>query len=127
LGVAVVRRRRVAFVLSSALGGLAGALAALSFSVLTPDDVSFSLIVDVLTIIVIGGTAAWYGPVIGAFVVVWLPEVLGFLGTARPLVQGALVVLLIVLAPEGAVGLVHAVRRWRRPRTPDPLPTEVAR
>lgn len=127
LGVDVVRRRRVAFVLSSGLGGLAGALSALSFSVLTPDEVSFSLIVDVLTVIVLGGTAAWYGPVIGAFVVVWLPEVLDFLGTARPLVQGALVVLVIVLAPEGAVGLVQAVRRRLRRSPPVADRTEAAR
>ncbi|WP_433503155.1 branched-chain amino acid ABC transporter permease [Pseudonocardia halophobica] len=125
LGVDVVRRRRVAFVLSSALGGLAGSLSALSFSVLTPDEVSFSVIVDVLTVVVLGGTAAWYGPVIGAFVVAWLPEVLGFLGTARPLVQGALVVLVIVLAPEGAVGLVQAVGRRMRRRDVAARPEEV--
>ncbi|WP_181781633.1 branched-chain amino acid ABC transporter permease, partial [Pseudonocardia pini] len=120
LGVAVVRRRRVMFTVSCALGGLAGALSALTFSVLTPDEVSFGLIVDVLTIIVVGGTAAWYGPVIGAFVVVWLPELLGFLGEFRPIVQAALVVVIVVCAPDGAVGLVRSIRARLTPSTEPP-------
>lgn len=107
VGIAVVRQRTLAFVLSSALGGLAGALSALLFNVFTPAEISFSLIVDVLTMIVIGGTAAWYGSVIGAFVVVWLPEILGFLGEYRPAVQAAVVVVLIIYAPGGAVGLIR--------------------
>ncbi|WP_214103372.1 branched-chain amino acid ABC transporter permease [Acrocarpospora catenulata] len=118
VGIDVVRARRVAFVLSAALGGLAGSLSALQFSVLTPDEISFALIVDVLTIVVIGGTAAWYGPLIGAVALAWLPELLRWTGDLRPIVQAAIVVVLVVCAPDGAAGLIRAVaarlRRLRR-------------
>lgn len=123
LGIPVVRNRRAALVLSAALGGLAGALSALLFSVFTPDQISFELIVDALTMIVIGGTAAWYGPVVGAAVVASLPEVFAFAGDYRPALQAAIVVVLVIYAPDGAVGLVRAVtervRRARHPVAPD--------
>lgn len=111
LGVPVVRLRRAALVLSAALGGLAGAFSALLFSVFTPEQISFELVVDVLTMVVVGGTAAWWGPVIGAVVVASLPELLAVAGTWRPVVQAALVVVLVIYAPDGVVGLVRAVRR----------------
>jgi branched-chain amino acid transport system permease protein len=109
-GIAVVRQRVLAFTLSCIIGALAGAMQALLFNIFTPDNVSFALIVDALTIVVIGGTAAWYGPVIGAAVVVWLPEVLRFAGDWRLMAQGIVVVLIVVYAPEGAVGLIRRVR-----------------
>lgn len=122
LGVSVVNARRAAFAVSSALGGLAGAFAAMLFGIFTPSDVSFALIVNVLTMVVIGGTAAWYGPVIGAAFVAWLPELLSFTGTERPIIQAALVVVVVVVAPQGGVGVVRSVtaglRRLTRPRTP---------
>lgn len=110
MGVAVVRQRVVAFVFSSMLGGLAGGMHALLFNIVTPDLAGFKLIVDGLTMIVIGGTAAWYGPVIGAAVVVWLPEVLAFAGDWRLLAQGVIVVLIVIYAPEGSVGLIRRLR-----------------
>lgn len=121
VGIAVVRQRIVAFVLSSVFGGLAGALSALLFNVFTPDEISFGLIVNALMIIVIGGTSAWYGPLVGAFVVVWLPELLGWTGDLREIVQAAVIIALIIYAPDGFVGLVRRLRRLvgrRRARRP---------
>lgn len=110
-GINVLRWRIGAFVLSCALGALSGSMNALLFNTLSPDQAGFGLIVDALTVIVIGGTAAWYGPLLGAFAVVWLPEVLRFTGDWRSVVQGAIVVVMVVYAPEGAVGLIRRVRR----------------
>jgi branched-chain amino acid transport system permease protein len=60
--------------------------------------------------VVIGGTAAWYGAPIGAIVLVWLPELLRFSGEARSIVQGLIVLIIIVYAPNGAVGLIRRIR-----------------
>lgn len=129
-GIRVVTKRRLAFTLSSALGGLAGACAALLFRIFTPDDVSFELIVDALTILVVGGSAAWYGPVIGAALVAWLPFLLGFAEGYRAAIQALVVVLVMIFAPGGAVGLIEAVRkrirRARRPGDGDPAPVPAA-
>jgi branched-chain amino acid transport system permease protein len=133
-GINVLRWRVGAFVLSCALGALSGSMNALLFNTLSPDQAGFHLIVDALTVIVIGGTAAWYGPLLGATAVVWLPEVLRFTGEWRSVVQGAIVVVMVVYAPEGAVGLIRRIRRLavglrdRKVADPAPLaPTTEAR
>jgi branched-chain amino acid transport system permease protein len=118
LGIPVLRRRIVAFVLSCMLGSLAGALYALMFNIMTPDQISFAFIVDALTMIVIGGTAAWYGPLIGATIVIWLPELLRFTGDWRTLVQGVVVVVIVVYFPGGASSLVQLTARFLARRRP---------
>jgi branched-chain amino acid transport system permease protein len=124
MGIHVARVRRATFTLSAALGGIAGSFSAMLYGIFTPQDVSFHLIVDVLTMIVIGGTAAWYGPVIGAAFVAWLPEILSFAGTDRAILQAALVVVVVVLAPQGGVGLIQSGMRrlGRRRADPDSSP-----
>lgn len=129
-GIDVLRWRVIAFVIASMLGALSGAVNALLFNTLSPDQAGFDLIVDALTIMVIGGTAAWYGPLFGAAAVVWLPEVLRFSGDWRTVIQGAIVVLLVVYAPEGAVGVIRRIRRFidglRSRRTDTTAPPGVA-
>jgi branched-chain amino acid transport system permease protein len=112
LGVDIVRQRVVAFVLSAVLGALAGALNALMFNTLAPSQVGFELIVAGLTVIVIGGTSSWLGPVIGAFIVTWLPDWLAFAGEWRIPVQGAIVIIMVLYASDGIVGLLQRARRW---------------
>jgi len=111
LGVDVRRQRVAAFALSGALGALAGAANALLFNALSPDQFGFTLIVDVLMALVIGGMTSWAGPLLGAVIVTWLPTWLSFLGNARPMVQGAIVVLMVVYLPDGLVGIVRAAAR----------------
>ena len=109
-GIDVVRHRIAIFVLSGAFGALSGAMNALLFNTLSPDQGGFPLILDAMTMVVLGGAAAWWGPVIGAFVVIWLPEILAFTGDWRAVVQGALVVLVVVYVPGGIVAVVRRVR-----------------
>lgn len=127
VGLNVVRWRVAVFVLSCALGGLSGALYPLLFTAVSPEQVGFGLVVDVLTMIVIGGTAAWWGAPVGAFVVIWLlPEMLSFSGSLQDVVQGLIVVIMAVYVPEGVVGLVHQMRRALAVRWGSPQPTAFA-
>lgn len=118
LGIDVVRRRHGTFTLSGVLGGLAGALNALTFSTLAPAQVGFGLIVTALTIIVIGGISSWVGPLVGAFIVTWLPDWLAFAGEWRPVIEGAIIVLMVVWVSDGLVGLVTRARRSIAGRLP---------
>ncbi|MER2534121.1 MAG: branched-chain amino acid ABC transporter permease [Rhizobiaceae bacterium] len=123
MGIDVAFWRGVTFTLSAALGGLAGSANALQIGLVTPDAAGFEVIVDVLTILVVGGTGAWYGPILGTFVVVWLPELLSFSGEWRTIVQGLIVIAIVVYAPNGAVGLIGRIRLPRIGRTSaDPQP-----
>jgi len=117
-GVDTVRLRLVTFMFSAFLGAVSGAMYALTFSTIGPDDSGFSLIVLGLTIVIIGGSSSWAGAVIGAFVVTLLPQFLGFLSEWRDLVYGLIVIVMMVFAPGGILGLVSRLRR-RMGRRPD--------
>ncbi len=123
VGVDVVRERDRIFVLSAALAALSGAVSALMFNTLSPEQAGFGLITSVLMMVVIGGAASWWGALVGAFIVTWLPDVLRFAGDYRSVVQAALVVVIVVYAPEGIVGLVRKLRgRLTGRRIPVPTP-----
>jgi branched-chain amino acid transport system permease protein len=127
IGIDVRRRRVVIFVVSSVLGTLSGALYAMMFNTITPDQAGFGLITNVLMMVVLGGTGAWWGAVVGAFIVTWLPEILRFAEDYRSIIQGAIVVLVVVYAPEGVVGLVRRIIRLARRARRVPLkPTPAA-
>lgn len=129
LGVSLVRHRNIVLVLSSALGAVAGSLFALTFSVVIPDQVGFDLVVNILTILVVGGSRRWIGVIIGSFLVAWLPEWLAFLGSWRPVVQGLIIVAFAVLAPRGVVGiagaLIGSARVRRSARETTEVPSDV--
>jgi branched-chain amino acid transport system permease protein len=110
LGVDAKRERMYIFVLSSLLGCLSGCVSAMMFNTLAPEQVGFALIASVLMMVVIGGTSAWWGALIGAFVVTWLPEIFRFADEWRLVLQGVLVIAVVVWAPEGIVGVVRRLR-----------------
>lgn len=127
MGINVVRMRRIAFVVSGAVGGLAGGLNVTVRSVVTPDDIGFPLIVLALTMIVIGGARSWLGAVLGAIIFTWLPSVLSLIGSWQQVVYGVLVALAAIWVPGGLVGLSTTLfrtveARRRRPETGDTLP-----
>lgn len=116
VGINVLALRRNAIVLSGVMGGLSGAISPLIFGVLGPSDGGFSLVVLGLTIVVIGGSGSWLGPVLGALVVTLLPELLRFVEQWRDLVYGAIVVVMVIFAPRGLIGFLPWLRGRFRSR-----------
>jgi branched-chain amino acid transport system permease protein len=117
--------RRFAFVLSCVLGSFAGAYHALLFGVVEPTDAGFSLIVLALTMVIIGGFGSWFGALLGAFLLTWLPLRLTSLGSWWPVIYGALMMLIATWMPGGIIGVAsNLIRRGRGgPRLRSPLPT----
>ncbi len=76
IGIQVRRYRLVAFVVSGALGGVAGSLNTLVRSTVAPLDIGFGLIVLALTMIIVGGSLSWKGALLGAVIFTWLPDLL---------------------------------------------------
>jgi branched-chain amino acid transport system permease protein len=113
LGVATFRYKLMAIVLSAVLGGMGGSLYALQIGFVTVESV-FNLTIAVFVIVmsVLGGRTTWLGPVLGAVVIVLLQERLTTSGLDdwRLIVLGAILVVLVVIAPDG----LHA-RLRRRP------------
>jgi branched-chain amino acid transport system permease protein len=106
------RYRLAAFVVSGALGGLAGAMNVLVRTTVGPLDIGFGLIVLALTMIIVGGAMSWKGAVIGAIIFTWLPNFLTFLGQWQTLVYGILVALAAIFLPRGIHGVFVDLIRW---------------
>jgi len=116
VGIHVRRYRLVAFVVSGALGGLAGAMNVMVRTTIGPLDIGFSLIVLALTMIIVGGARSWKGAVIGAIIFTWLPDLLTVVGKWQELIYGIVVSLAAVFLPRGIHGLSVDFIRWYQRR-----------
>ncbi|MCU1690948.1 MAG: hypothetical protein JWM64_39 [Frankiales bacterium] len=116
-GVDPQRVGRMAFVLSAAIGSLAGSLHALTFNAISPSDVGFHSLILALAMVIIGGAGSWRGAALGAVLIVWVPLELRFLGDQWPLVYGLAMVVVATYAPGGLISaLGQASRGLRRVR-----------
>lgn len=120
MGINVRRYRLAAFVVSGALGGLAGAMNVLVRSTVGPLDIGFGLIVLALTMIIVGGSRSWKGALIGAVIFTWLPDLLTVIGEWQELVYGVIVAVAAIFLPRGIYGVLQdgwrAAQRMRRDR-----------
>lgn len=128
LGLDVGRLRLGAFALSALFGGAAGALAVHTQRVVSPEVLEFSVMVTILTIAVVGGRGRVAGAVLGAVLLLHLPEWLRGLERSYLLVYGAALLATVVLAPHGLTGLLERwlPRRARRLPASRPLPAPAA-
>ena len=112
-GISLLRIKLFAFAVSAALAGLAGAFYAVQKTVLTPEDFSADFSIFFLLIIVVGGLGRLWGPVIGTLIFFLLPELLGPLQSWRLLIYGVILLVLMVFAPHGLMGMAYW-QRWRQ-------------
>jgi len=115
LGLRVDQRRLFAFVLSAAYAGAAGALAVHTQRVVSPEVLGFAVMVSFLTMAVVGGRGRASGAILGAILLVHLPEWLRDLEQSYRLGYGVLLLAAIVAAPDGLVGRIEALLRCIRP------------
>ena len=115
MGVDVVRFKVMAFVLGSALAGLAGGFYAHFLTFIMPQNFGFGQSIVILCMVVFGGIGTRWGPLLGAVILGILPEVSRPIMEYRTLVYGVLLVLMMRFQPNGLVGpgsiLVNLLRR----------------
>jgi branched-chain amino acid transport system ATP-binding protein len=97
--------RATAFAISAIAAGFAGGLFASVTNFISPESFPFFQSILFLLVVMIGGADRLLGPLVGALVVVLLPEILSFLAQYRLLFVGLLLLLVLRLAPGGFVGL----------------------
>jgi len=115
-GVPTLRLKLMACVISGALMCAAGAPGAMYLQYADPSSAfNLNYSVSTLAMSLIGGTAHWAGPVIGAIVLGTTQQLLTVTisSEVNVLVLGVMLVLFVVAAPEGIIGLVRKVRRKR--------------
>src|SRR5215813_10369130 len=98
--------KTLAFALSAAFTGVAGGLFAALFAFVAPDSFPFSQSILFLLAVIVGGAGWTLAPVVGAAVIVVLPELIASLAEYRLLAFGALLLVVLWLAPEGVIGLL---------------------
>lgn len=104
-----------AFSLSAALAGAAGwAFSLLGF--ISPGQFSWSVAVNILAMVVLGGIGTTLGPIIGAAFISIFPAYVQMNGITQEMVFGAIFVIVIVAFPSGAMGVVALVASRLRPR-----------
>ena len=106
IGLRPVALKTVAFALSAALTGVAGAVLSPLMTFISPSSFPFSQSLLFLLAVVIGGAGSVLGPVLGSLAVGLLPELLSGLAEYRLLIFGALMIVVLWLAPEGIIGLI---------------------
>jgi branched-chain amino acid transport system permease protein len=115
LGYDVDRYKLLAFVLSTALAGLAGALKTLVLGFATLSDVHWSLSGEVVLMTLLGGLGTFAGPVVGAFTIIGLQNTLADrVGSWVTVIIGATFVVCVVAFRRGIVGELQAWQQRRR-------------
>jgi branched-chain amino acid transport system permease protein len=122
MGIHTTLYKLAMLVVGAALAGLAGALEAHFSFMVAPNGFAFGRVVDMLVYAVVGGTVAYYGPVVGAAFLTVLPEVLREVapllgiepGPLRALVNGIVLLVVILFLPNGMVSLPARLRERRR-------------
>ncbi|MGA6100085.1 ATP-binding cassette domain-containing protein [Stutzerimonas marianensis] len=113
LGFNPVQTKTLAFALSAALTGFAGALVAPLMMFINPASFPFSQSILFVLAVIVGGAGTLFGPLLGALLIVLLPEMLADFAEYRLLMFSALLLAVLWVAPRGVLGSL--ARLWLRP------------
>ena len=117
LGYDVDRYKLLAFVLSTAIAGLAGSVKTLVLGFATLSDVHWSMSGEVVLMTLLGGMGTFAGPVIGAFTIIGLQNFLADrVGSWVTVIIGAIFVFCVLAFRKGLVGELLAWQQRRRVR-----------
>lgn len=122
IGLDAARLRLVAFLLSAAYAGLAGSLYVHALRVVSPDALGFPVVVTCLTIVVVGSRLRPVGALLGAVLIVQLPEWFRGLRDYYLLAYGCILLGVVVLAPAGLLGTLEAWAARLLPAAAPPAP-----
>lgn len=118
LGVDTRRFTLLAFAIGSVYGGLAGALITPLVQFIEPGSFGLGHSLRILLMVVVGGAGYFFGPFIGAAVVILLPEMLRFTEGYYLIIYAALVIVMLAFMPSGLIGIGGRLREkfWPQPR-----------
>jgi ABC-type branched-subunit amino acid transport system ATPase component/ABC-type branched-subunit amino acid transport system permease subunit len=118
VGLNPVLIKTTAFAVSALCAGAAGALFAPLSGMITPHTFGFGQSILFVLVLMLGGTGRAMGPIAGAMVVGLLPELLSSLEEYRLLFFGALLLVVLWVAPTGIVGFWQNLQQRWRPKAP---------
>ena len=114
VGIDTARHANLAFSIGGAMAAVAGALYAHTIGFVSPEILNFSVMINILLMVIGGGLGTVIGPVIGAILFTQLPEFLRFSDDWRLVIYGLVLVLLIRFLPRGLWGTVESLTATAR-------------
>jgi len=103
MGINLVKTKLLAFGIGAAFSGLAGAIFATKLGSIFPHSFSLLISINVLSLIIVGGLGSIPGTIVGAIILVGLPEILREFAEFRLLMYGLLLIAMMLNRPEGFV------------------------
>ena len=104
MGVDTTYYKVAAFVISAFFAGLAGGLIATYDGNLAPESFRFMRSIEIVVMVVLGGSGSITGTILAAIVLTWLPEQLRFSSEWRMVIYSLILILMMLLRPEGLLG-----------------------
>ena len=117
VGVPVFKAKLLAFVFSGITAGVSGAVFASLQSYITPDTFVFELSMFFFVCIIIGGRGSIIGPFLGTVVLTALPELVSPLAKLGNFFYGLLLLVVVLVVPEGIGRMFEIISERLRPRT----------
>lgn len=114
LGINVFRYKLAAFAAGNFFAALAGSLYAYYLGSIEPGFLSIDQSLGIVAMVLLGGRGSVFAPVIGAMVLTALPHLIHFSAEVRSMVYGAILILTILLMPNGIYGTIAARLRLNR-------------
>ncbi len=128
MGIHLVSTKLMAFATGAAFAGLAGAIFAAKLGSIFPHSFNLIVSINVLSLIIVGGIGSLPGVVVGALILVGMPELLREFADFRMLFYGALLVAMMLVMPEGFVPeKTHQRELKESPHEPEGAPEASAR
>jgi len=122
VGVPVFKAKLLAFVFSGITAGVSGAVFASLQSYITPDTFVFELSMFFFVCIIIGGRGSIIGPFLGTVVLTALPELVSPLAKLGNFFYGLLLLVVVLVVPEGFGRMFEIISERLRPRTVHRVP-----
>jgi branched-chain amino acid transport system permease protein len=101
MGINLVANKLLAFGIGASFAGLSGAIFSAQLGSVFPHSFKLDISISVLSLIIIGGIGSIPGVIVGALIVVGLPQLLREFAEFQPLIFGMLLVVMMLLKPEG--------------------------
>lgn len=101
MGINTTTSKIIAFTLSAASGGLAGAIFAAKLGSIFPHSFQLLISINVLSLIIVGGLGSIPGAIVGAFALIGVPELLREFAEFRLLLYGVALIVIMLVRPEG--------------------------
>lgn len=119
MGVNAAHYKSLVFGISAAFTGVGGALSAIAVQFVSPDSFTLFLSISLLVGIVVGGVGTIWGPVFGAFFIMFVPSMAEQISKSAPwAVYGCVLIAVVFVMPRGVAGLRVRKSVLRGPKTP---------